>query len=75
MFRFGDCFVTMTTTIFSIPSVSELHSLSFLFVLAVGLVAGTIAIKNSPIEISTACDGSTSSVRAPSAAAGIPVME
>src|SRR4030081_3050354 len=43
MFRFGDCFVTITTTIFSIPSVSELQSLSFLFVLAVGLVAGTIS--------------------------------
>ena len=36
---------------------------------------GTIAIRNRPIAISTACEGSASSVRAPSAAAGMPVTE
>src|ERR1700675_1313828 len=43
MFRFGGCFVTLTKTIFSIPSVSESQSLNFLFVLIVGLVAGTLS--------------------------------
>ena len=37
--------------------------------------SGTIAIRKRPIAMSTACDGSTSSVRAPSAAAGMPVTE
>ena len=36
---------------------------------------GTIAIRNMPIAMSTACAGSASNVRAPRAAAGIPVTE